>query len=410
MVAAEKKPRIRPIDGRDALTRFLLLQAHAANRLQTATQLLRLASISRAQSASVRRSVRRLEFLLGGVTQSLVLDLGDGTPSVELLVDHVAVRRIARLLRLPVHVSMGYMMRENWEQVDELLEFVEGLKTPYKDYSPAFAEFRDNVGPQLKELECAPEDLDRFPPLTLQKLVLSMTPVDYEELGRHSIHRLDVPFCEVERNDLGTPVLSDTIRSLGLVERFGLSEPEPAMIAAFCRRFPSLEELHVSIRSSRGQDQLDEQLKAHWTRCLEIRDALDAPDLKRIFFAVKHEVGGGFATSSHEWMPPLKASPPFDGATFTRDPLDGHERVLLVHRLEWPNGDKPACFRIEGHWRFRRVQPKAEGAESGGDSDGHPDEDDESSEEEEEKPFDEALWKKFMTTGAERLRGTVKWP
>ncbi|KAI6221942.1 hypothetical protein M3Y99_01520500 [Aphelenchoides fujianensis] len=406
MVLPEKKPRIRPIDGRDGLTRFLLLQAHAADRQQTATQLLRLASISRAQSASVRRSVRRLNFHLAGVAQSLLLDLGDETPSVELLVDHAAVRRIARVLRLPVHVSMGYMMRENWEQLDELLEVVEGLRVLNHDYSPAFAEFRDNVAPQLKELECSPRDLERFPPLTLEKLVLSTTPVDYEELSRHAIHRLNVPLAAVERNHSSPTVLSASLRSLGLTKRWGRSEPEPNVIAAFCRRFPSLEELHVCLHSFTGQDQLDEQLKALWTRCLEIRDALELPDLKRLFFTIKHVAGGDFATSLHEWAQPLKTSPPFNGATFARDLLDGHERVLLVHRVEWPNGDKPSCFRIEGEWRFRRVEPKA----VDDDSDGHPDENETSEEDDERKPFDEELWKKFTTTGAARLRGTVKWP
>ncbi|KAI6221456.1 hypothetical protein M3Y99_01546800 [Aphelenchoides fujianensis] len=389
MVLAEKKPRIRPINGRDGLTRFLLLHAHAADRRQTAVQLLRLASTSRAQSASVRRSVRRLNFHLAGVAQSLTLDLGDGTPSVELLVDHAAVRRIARVLRLPVHVSMGCMTRENWEQLDELLEVVEGLRAPHNDYTPAFAEFRDDVAPQLKELECAPRDLERFPPLTLEKLVLTTTRVDYAELGRHTIHRLDVPLAEVEHNHPTTLVLPASIRSLGLVKRWGKSEPAPAMIAAYCRRFPSLEELRVCFHSATAEDQLDEQLKALWTRCLEIRNAVDAPDLKRFFFTIKHVAGGAFASSLREWAQPLKASPPFDRATFFVDPLDGHERVLLVHRIEWPNGDKPACFRIEGEWRFRRVEPEAEGDESGGDSD--EDDDDETSEEEEKKPFDEAL-------------------
>ncbi|KAI6239202.1 hypothetical protein M3Y99_00594300 [Aphelenchoides fujianensis] len=390
MVLAEKKPRIRPIDGRDGLTRFLLLQAHATDRRQTATQFLRLASISRAQSASVRRSVRRLNFCIAGVAQSLVLDLGDGTPSVELLVDHAAVRRTARLLRLPVQVSMGCMTRENWEQLDELLEVVEGLKASHNDYRPAFAEFRDNVAPQLKELECSPRDLERFPPLTLQKLVLTTTPVDYEELNRHTIHRLDVPLAEVERNHPTTLVMPASIRSLGLVKRWGKSEPAPAMIAAYCRRFPSLDELRLCFHSATAQDQLDEQLKALWTRCLEIREAVDFPGLKRLFFTVKHVAGGDFASSLHEWAQPLKASPPFDGATFSVTPLDGHERVRLVHRLEWPNGDKPACFRIEGEWRFRRVASKAEGDDSDGHPDGHLDEEDDETAEEEE-PFDEAL-------------------
>ncbi|KAI6220642.1 hypothetical protein M3Y99_01597600 [Aphelenchoides fujianensis] len=340
----KKKPQMRPAAVRDGLNRFVLTAAMSTNT-KVATPLLRLAAISRAQLTSVRRSVRELKCKPAGFGPSLELDVG--ASRVEFAAGAQEMSGIAKLLRVPVRLDFGWRDTFDCLKVAQVGESVTRLTLSFTPKSPFLLQFIKLVAPQLKQLECSPFALQRFPPLDLEKLVIDHTPVDYAALSRHKIRRLDVCTAEAGRHFAEDCVLSASIKSLGLTQSSRAVSPPIESFAAFCRRFPSLEELH-----SFGQH-FDTDMTNLWARCLKLRDQLNIPGLKRLFVTGKHAAVEFFVKSDDEWMPKLKQVEPFDKATFWTDSVSQHERLLLVQTFDWPNGAKPTSIRIEGDFSRR---------------------------------------------------------
>ncbi|KAI6239256.1 hypothetical protein M3Y99_00600200 [Aphelenchoides fujianensis] len=347
----KKKPKLRPAAVRDGLNRFVLTAAMSKNTKVAATPLFRLAAISRAQLTSVRRTVREIKCKPADFGPSLELELGVGASKVEFAAGAEEMSAIAKLLRVPVRLDFGLQDTSDYLTVAQVGEFVTRLTLSFTPKSPFLLQFIKLVAPQLKQLECSPFALQRFPPLDLEKLVIDRTPVDYEALSRHKIRRLDVCTAEAGRFFPDERVLSASIKSLGLTQSSRAVGPPTDSFAAFCRRFPSLEELH-----SFGQH-LNTDMTELWARCLELRDQLNIPGLKRLFVTGKHVAVEFFVKPDDEWMPKLKQVEPFDKATFWTDAVSQHERVLLVQQFDWPDGAKPTSIRIEGDF-FRQSKKK----------------------------------------------------
>ncbi|KAI6234327.1 hypothetical protein M3Y99_00814100 [Aphelenchoides fujianensis] len=290
-VDVKKKPRIRTADVRDGLNRFLLIEATRAAGTKGANQFLRFAAVSRAQLAAVRRAARGIRFELNPAGWRVKLDVGLGAPTVEFAVSPKEVVAIARLL--PVHVEFGFDVR--WEaKVDsELFEqidgFVKGLSFHRYSVFHLFHHFIKAVTTrnQLKELECSWSYLEHFPPLQLDRFVMQGMQVDYNELARHKIRRLDASMDEIWRPFPDDRVLSASITSLGLVQHQDLFTASPVRIDRFCRRFTALEELRIIGNFPTKEQDLVAHLKAVWIKCLQIRDRLDVPGLKRAFFTTE---------------------------------------------------------------------------------------------------------------------------
>ncbi|KAI6234229.1 hypothetical protein M3Y99_00818800 [Aphelenchoides fujianensis] len=329
-------------------------------------RLMRLASISRAQLASVRRTARDLEFRLLRCGPTLKLDLGVGWSVVEFPVSQQEMSAIAQLLRIPLHLNLEWAMDVDWEEMQRVEEFLYGLTVEPCHESPGKAAFLNRVLPRLQELKCPPYLSKRLPPLDLEKLAFSygrttsfvlaslifcgFLGVDYESLSRHRIHRLDVDRWAFGSQFPPNRILSPTIKSLGLVTAFSQYEwtPDCAAIQAFCQRFPALEELHVINHISNVTDDFVGYFSELWSeKCLELRERLNVPGLKRIFVTTSLKFSYSSADFNFDWMRKVRAKEPFDRATFWTDPVSEHERMSLVVRFDWPDGPKPAIFRIE---------------------------------------------------------------
>ncbi|KAI6242512.1 hypothetical protein M3Y99_00217800 [Aphelenchoides fujianensis] len=349
------KPRIRAAV-RDGLNRFCLVDKMKveSDKHEGTTQLKRLALISRAHLASVRRSARGIQFDHVYPEWRLQLDLRIGAPKVVFPVDQTEMRGIVKLLAVPIHAEIGY--DPYWykdaacKELKGIENFVNGLHLRSFSDSSAFPEFVERVAPHLKQLECPPFVLGRLPPLDLEKLVLDFTlsGIDYGQLSRHKVRRLDVPMYEVHRNGyLNGQVLSASISSLGLKASHVLDLPHEAL-DAFCRRFPALEELHIFDNNTRRMKELDEHFKKLWTACLELRDQLNVPGLKRFFFTIRHDCTF-FTRKNSDWIAKLKQVEPFDKASFIIDSSSKDVRMFLKHSR--PRDAKAVFLRIEGHFQ-----------------------------------------------------------
>ncbi|KAI6238361.1 hypothetical protein M3Y99_00698100 [Aphelenchoides fujianensis] len=103
MAPVKPKPRMRAAV-RNVVSRFSLLAAKMADENKAATQLVRLAAISRTHLAALRNSIHGVKFEeIRDEGLSLKLDLGSSTPAIELAVARAEIDGIFRLLGVPVH-------------------------------------------------------------------------------------------------------------------------------------------------------------------------------------------------------------------------------------------------------------------------------------------------------------------
>ncbi|KAI6221803.1 hypothetical protein M3Y99_01535800 [Aphelenchoides fujianensis] len=343
------RPRIRPTAVRDGLNRFLLVDAMCTKKKRGPLRLMRLASVSRAQLASVRRTARGFEFRLLRSGPTLKLDLGVGSSVVEFPVSQPKMGAIALLLRIPLHLDLEWTKDVDWAEMQRVEEFLNRLTVEPCHESAGKAAFIKRVIPRLQELKCQPYFMKRLPPLDLEKLAFPYGQVDYESLSRHRIHRLDVDRWAFGAHNSSDGILSPTIRSLGLLTDFSRFrwDSDCDAIETFCRRFPSLEELHIDEKHFHVSGDFVENFSELWAACMESRERLKVAGLQRIFVTIKLRHSYGSSDFDVDWMQKVRAMEPFDRATFWTDPVDEHGRMCLVFRYDWPDGPKPMIFRIE---------------------------------------------------------------
>ncbi|KAI6242406.1 hypothetical protein M3Y99_00226000 [Aphelenchoides fujianensis] len=106
------KPRIRAgaSDVRDKLNRFMLIDAMetADDKHEETTEFIRLALVSRAHLASVRRTVPgMIKFERTHQEWLLRLKVGLGAPKIAFPVDQTEMSAIIKLLGVPVHLKFG---------------------------------------------------------------------------------------------------------------------------------------------------------------------------------------------------------------------------------------------------------------------------------------------------------------
>ncbi|KAI6240449.1 hypothetical protein M3Y99_00452800 [Aphelenchoides fujianensis] len=267
MAPVEPKPRMRAAV-RNGMNRFSLLAAMMADERKAGTHIIRLAAISRTHLAALRNAVRGIK--LEGIKYGgflLHLNLGPASPTVEFAVkEKDVVEDMVKLLRVPVHLDPYWMEDVDWEEWLQIAELVNGLIAD-DCKCPIFSEFLERVIPHLKELECSGCFLERFPPLDLDKLVISGLGIDYEVVRRHKIRRLDVSIWEIEREFPTDHVLSTSIKALGLSDP-SVQQLSSGAIEAFCRRFPALEDLHFTGTLFGTKETLNEHFKQTWSECL----------------------------------------------------------------------------------------------------------------------------------------------
>ncbi|KAI6242391.1 hypothetical protein M3Y99_00239800 [Aphelenchoides fujianensis] len=343
------KPRIRAAV-RDGLNRFQLVGKLETDEKQGATQLKRLAAISRAHLASVRRTARGIKFEARGYDWRLEIDLGIGAPTVEFSINQTEMSAIVKLLNVPIHMDLGGNC-QSYDQVvckemKGIVNFVNGLSLNYFLFFPDFTQFIKCVAPRLKHLKCPSSVLARFPRLDLERLELVETD-NYAHLRRHKIRRLDVPRWEINRAFPVGQVLSASITSLGLhaMDVF-VSSCKP--IKTFCRRFSALEELHVFANYGGRINQMEDHFKTLRTACIKLRDQLNIPGLKRFFFTIEH--GCVFYGTQADLIEKLKQMEPFEKATFTIDRPNKRVRMFLKHNE--PRGQKPTFVCIKGDFSW----------------------------------------------------------
>ncbi|KAI6242444.1 hypothetical protein M3Y99_00230200 [Aphelenchoides fujianensis] len=366
----KQKPQIRAgaSDVRDKLNRFLLLDAMLTDKKKGVARLVRLAAVSRAQLAALRRSVSGIKLKLVEPEWALELELGDVAPPVEFPAKQKEMSGIAKLLAVPVHLNLGWNMQPsknvNVQELERIKDVVNGLTASY--CGPSFPHWRfiKSVAPQLKELVCYSFDLRDFPPLDLEKLYLFAVADDrfYDTLSRHKIRRLDVLMWEVQKDFPSTRFLSKSITSLGLVDQYGMANATPASITAFCRRFTTLEELHVISEFQVPKRDVAAHFKKLWANCLELRDRLNIPGLKRLYFTIKHGQPIAIPKSEANWMAVLKQVEPFSEATFSPT-LNGGVRMVFKHKQS--SGPKSTFFHIESDFCLMKEAKNKSGGDDG---------------------------------------------
>ncbi|KAI6230557.1 hypothetical protein M3Y99_01049100 [Aphelenchoides fujianensis] len=352
----KSKPRIRPTAVRDDLNRYLLVAALSPKQKKVATRLMRLASISRAQLASVRRSFPRMRFKVLGADCSMMVDLGLGELNPPFPLSAKQMSAIGRLLSLPVYLSLNASGERqkpvDWEALKQIREsplclLVNGLDMWTFPPSAAFSEFIAAVAPQIEEMSTHSPVLVHMPPLDVDKLFYITGYVDYEVLSRHKVRCLDVSMRDMGHRNPGDGVLSASIKALGLEMDPDLSRFPCDSIDRFCRRFPVLEELHED------DYYVEDYFTFLWGECLKLRNRLNVPGLKRLFFKVTSEGICSFPFL-HDWMEPLKQTKPFDQAIFRVDSFNFRLRQRMLLKLDWPNEALPTFFHFEADFRWEK--------------------------------------------------------
>ncbi|KAI6225190.1 hypothetical protein M3Y99_01369000 [Aphelenchoides fujianensis] len=345
----KRKPQMRAavLDG---LNRFQLVDAMETDEKKGSIRLVRLASISSAQLASVRRTTRKLKFHWTGRNWLLRMNFGLNAPKIVFSVDQTEMIGIIQLLGMPVHLKIGeYWERlENvdWEGLQQTEQYVNSL-TVYKYYdSLEFSAFISSVSSQLKMLSSTWSVLAQLPPLDLKRARLYEPFGDFNELNRHKIHRLEVPahFLYYHLKLKTNQGIFSSIKSLGIVHIRDSADFPYDSIEAFSRRFPSLEDLHIVCEYREDVWVLKDYFTVLWAKCLEIRDRLHALSLKRLFLTIKHDCT--FQGTKSDWFEKLKLVQPFDNATSTVDRSNECVRMFLKHNE--PRGPKPTFFHIKG--------------------------------------------------------------
>ncbi|KAI6181940.1 hypothetical protein M3Y99_01972100 [Aphelenchoides fujianensis] len=349
----KQKPRIRAAL-RDGLNRFCLVGAMETDVKKGAAQLVRLAAISRAHLASVRRSAAGIKFKLDRSLWRVKLNLGLATPKIAFPVGQAEMSAITRLLGVPVHLTFDYCHPSfetvDWKELQQIEKQVNTLSVYNKFNSHYFSEFVNNMAPRLKVLHSTWSLLAQFPPLDLEKASIYHSPGDFSEVNRHKILRLDVPVYDIDGYS-GFPsnqVVSSSIKAVGILHVDYAAEFPYDGIAAFCRCFPSLEDLHIVCDYEKPVPELIVYFTKLWTKCFEIRDRLHVGGLKRLFITVKHDCM--FIGTKADWFEQLKQVEPFHEATSTIDYSDKCVGMFLKHNE--PRGAKPTFILVKGDFRW----------------------------------------------------------
>ncbi|KAI6234278.1 hypothetical protein M3Y99_00824200 [Aphelenchoides fujianensis] len=342
------------------VARLLDKKPFTTNEKKAPLQLVRLAAVFRAQLTSVRRHVSVLKFTLWSSGWHWFMpDVGLGSAAGRVAVSPTEMSGIAKLLRVPVHlliVDTRGLVHVDWEEMKEVEEFVNGLdlrENPHQFL--VLSQFINKVTPQLKKLECSTDVLNHFPPLELNKLQLYGTDGLHEALSRHSIRRLDV-YANAVLRAVHAPqpttihpleqLFSPSIKSLELIDYMGLLDVPAETIDVFCRRFPELEDLHLTVHRTEERTLVQDPFQKQWAHLLRLRDRLNIPGLKRLFFVIKDDCTSWL--NKPGWMEWLKQTEPFDNSSF----LTGRSphRVRMFLKLSWPTEQLPTFFRIEGEF------------------------------------------------------------
>ncbi|KAI6230548.1 hypothetical protein M3Y99_01048200 [Aphelenchoides fujianensis] len=318
-----------------------------------ATQLV----VSRAHLESVRRSARGIKFKLDCSTWDVKLNLDLGTPKISFPIDEAGMIGIIKLLAAPVHLKFGYERSGykgvDWTELYQIAKYVNGLTVYHQFDSPEFFGFISSLSSHLKVLTSSWSVLARFPPLDLERARLYHPPNDFSELNRHKIHRLDVPaFVISYLSELqGNQVISSAIKSLGILHIRYWPDFPCYSIEVFCRRFPSLEDLHIICENEEDVEDVSVYFTELWAGCLEIRDRLHVAGLKRLFITIKHDCD--FLASEIDGFEKLKQVEAFDKASSTIDRSNECVRMFLKHNA--PRGPKPTFLLIKGefHWSMQ---------------------------------------------------------
>ncbi|KAI6234232.1 hypothetical protein M3Y99_00819200 [Aphelenchoides fujianensis] len=343
------KPRMRPLV-RDRLPRFFQIYTMRTEE-KAPLQLVRLAMVSRAQLASVRRRVPVLTFTLWDLGWKwLMPDMRLDCAAKRIDVSPTEMSGIAKVLRVPVHLRFfqeGGLEFVDWEEMEQVEEFVRGLEL-WEDYHrfPVLLRFVNEVLPQLNELQCSTDVLNRLPPLDLNKLQLYRPGPLHDAVSRHTIRRLDVSTLVAARESTGEQLFSASIKSLGLVEPMDLLMVPFDSIVAFCRRFTALEDLHIIVDQEEPRNAEEPIFKQMWGAILRLRDRLKVLGLKRLFFEIKYL--GIFHEDKPGWIDRLKQTEPLEQAAFSTSPCDS--RLRMFFKLSWPREELPTFFRIKGQF------------------------------------------------------------
>ncbi|KAI6192521.1 hypothetical protein M3Y99_01928600 [Aphelenchoides fujianensis] len=334
------KPRIRAAV-RDRLNRFQLVHAAETKgeKNEEFVRLARLASISRAQLASIRRSIAKLKFRLRDDELLLTLNLGNGAPKTVFTVDQTEMIAIIRLLGVPVHLS--FWMDVDWKKLESIGRCVNALTVLHD--SPAFSAFVNREAPHLRVLTSKWTLLARLPSLDLERARIYGEFQEDNDLDRHKIHRLDVWLDQV---------ISSSIKSLGLMVPcvIDCATSLYVVIEGFARRFPSLEDLHIVCKYRNDINYFNAYFPYLWEDCLNFRDRLNVPGLKRLFLTIKYDCS--FRGTKADWFEQLKQVEPFHKATFTIDQSKKCVRMFLKHNK--PRGPKPMFVLIKGDFRWMK--------------------------------------------------------
>ncbi|KAI6232670.1 hypothetical protein M3Y99_01002900 [Aphelenchoides fujianensis] len=349
----KRKPRMRAAV-RGGLNRFHLADAMETDETKGAVQSVRLALISRAHLASVRRTARGIKFKLRDDEWLLRLDLRDGAPKIVFPLDQTEMIAIVQLLAVLVHLKFGDYFkaaeRVDWAALQAIGKYVNGLAVYEKPRSPAFSAFIRSVAPHLRVLTSTWSVLAQLPPLELERARLYNPANKFDELSRHTIRRLEVPVHDLAGRSGPS---SSSIRSLGITHVSNWPDFPYDLVEAFCRRFSSLEDLHIVCEhGARIRPELVRDLTAYftalWAKCLEIRDRLHVTGLKRLFLTVKHNCA--FRGTKTDWFEKVKHVEPFHEATSTID--RSNECVWMSLKHNEPRGPKPTFFRFKGAFRW----------------------------------------------------------
>ncbi|KAI6242432.1 hypothetical protein M3Y99_00228900 [Aphelenchoides fujianensis] len=367
----KRKPQMRAAV-RDGLNRFHLFDKEEMGNKKPRIRFMRDLSRSIGIPCRCIARIKFQQFVSEWMLELRLKGLGLQMSIVIFFVNQTEMRRMVQLLDVPVHLDLWPRPDEVadpvWQHLKPIESYVNGLTLRSCRGSAVFSEFITSVAPQLKELKGPWVVLPSLPPLDLKKLVLYADHRNnYELLKRHRIHRLDVVMEEAGLVFRDDGVLSSSIKSLGLVVYRDLFDATLEQIQRFCRRFTALEELQITGDLSLSHRNLDVHFKKLWAKCLELRDRLEVPGLKRLYFTIKHASPHPILAPKVDWTERLKQTEPFDKATFATGPSDKRVRMFLKHNEPW--GPKPTFFHIEGDFYWLRNREDDESDETDRDDD-----------------------------------------
>ncbi|KAI6229740.1 hypothetical protein M3Y99_01141600 [Aphelenchoides fujianensis] len=351
MAVVKRKPRMRAAV-RDGLNRFHLADAMETDETKGAAQLVRLAAIFCAHLESIRRTARGIKFQWTAREWRLRMGCGLGSPKIDFPIDQTEMIAIIKLLAVPVYLKFvdpwSRYEEVDWKELHQIGKYVNGLGVRHGLKSSDLCLFIGSVASRLKMLNSTWSVLAQLPPLDLKRARLYGQSDDFNALNRHNIRRLDMPsialehFSRLQRNQ----AISASIKALGITHIRNWMDFPYDSIEGFARRFPSLEDLHISCKIEEDVLDLNAYFTELWAKCLEIRDRLHVAGLKRLFLTIKHDCL--FTGTKTDWFEKLKYVEPFDKATSTIDHVNECIRMFLKHNE--PRGAKPTFILIKGEF------------------------------------------------------------